>query len=319
MNSQNQMNKFQNISKNRLKENSKSNININRPTGSTTYSKNKKSLEKMLREYQTFCKKYFGESTPIASMTEERMNKLLEDENNFKDKDLLEEDKQHFLETLEDNNKNNFNSEEICDKLPIDIFYNDNSVLGNHKNNKNDYKQRNKIIFNEIIKKEEKNENEEYNDFDNKENNELDHKENIEEIKDMKAKEIQRIYREQKYKKKERIYFGYDKDQLNILKIYIDDLDENGNIIKLDIIKYSIKENKSTFIKIPINNLLKVESITKDNIIKSLEDIILKIDSLNKTEKISEKNEKEIENSKDNKKEKDEEKVLDEDGEEYTF
>ena len=33
-------------------------------------------MEKMLREYQTFCKKYFGESTPIGSMTEERMNKL---------------------------------------------------------------------------------------------------------------------------------------------------------------------------------------------------------------------------------------------------
>ena len=148
------MNKYQNIQKNKFKENSKT--NMNKPAGSTTYSKNKKSLEKMLREYQTFCKKYFGESTPIGSMTEERMNKLLEDENNFKNNDLLEEDKYHFLETLEDNNKNNFDFEEICDKLPADIFYNENSVLGNHKNNKNDYKQRNKIIFNENTKKEEK-------------------------------------------------------------------------------------------------------------------------------------------------------------------
>ena len=317
MNSQNQMNKFQNISKNKLKENSKT--NINKPAGSTTYSKNKKSLEKMLREYQTFCKKYFGESTPIGSMTEERMNKLLEDENNFKNNDLLEEDKCHFLETLEDNTKNNFDFEEICDKLPADIFYNENSVLGNHKNNKNDYKQRNKTIFNEITKKEEKTENEEYNDFDNKENNELENKENMEEIKNIKAKEIQRIYREKKYKKKERIYFGYDKDKLNILKIYIDDLDDNGNIIKLDIDKYSIKENKSMFNKISIKNLLNVESISKDNLIKNLEEIILKIDCMNKTEKIPEKNEKEIENNKDGKKEKEEENVLDEDGEEYTF
>ena len=317
MNSQNQMNKFQNISKNKLRENSKT--NINKPAGSTTYSKNKKSLEKMLREYQTFCKKYFGESTPIGSMTEERMNKLLEDENNFKNNDLLEEDKYHFLETLEDNNKNNLDFEEICDKLPADIFYNEISVLGNHKNNKNDYKQRNKIIFNEITKKEEKTENEEYNDFDNKENNELENKENIEEIKNIKAKEIQRIYREKKYKKKERIYFGYDKDKLNILKIYIDDLDDNGNIIKLDIDKYSIKENKSMFNKISIKNLLNVESISKDNLVKNLEEIILKIDCMNKTEKIPEKNEKEIENNKDDKKEKEEENVLDEDGEEYTF
>ena len=317
MNSQNQMNKFPNISKNKLKENSKS--NLTKPTGSTTYSKNKKSLEKMLREYQTFCKKYFGESTPIGSMTEERMNKLLEDENNFKDKELLEEDKQRFLETLEVNNKNNFNSEEICDKLPMDIFYNENSVLGNHKNNKNDYKQRNKILFNEGIKKEEKNENEEYNDFDNKENNEMEHKENIEEIKNLKAKEIQRVYREKRIKNKERIYFGYDKDKVNIIKIYIDDLDDNGNIIKLDVNKYSIKENKSMFFKIPINNLLKVDTISKDKLIQNLENIINKIDCMNKNEKISEKNEKEIENNKDNKKEKEEEKVLDEDGEEYTF
>ena len=317
MNSQNQMNKFQNISKNKLKENSKT--NINKPAGSTTYSKNKKSLEKMLREYQTFCKKYFGESTPIGSMTEERMNKLLEDENNFKDKELIEEDKHHFLETLEVNNKNNFNSEEICDKLPMDIFYNENSVLGNHKNNKNDYKQRNKILFNENTKKEEKNENEEYNDFDNKENNEMEHKENIEEIKNLKAKEIQRVYREKRFKNKERIYFGYDKDKLNILKIYIDDLDDSGNIIKLDINKYSIKENKSIFFKKSINDLLNVESISKDKLIQSLEDIIPKIDCMDKNEKISEKNEKEKKKKKDNKKEKEEEKVLDEDGEEYTF
>ena len=201
-------NKHQNIQKNKIKENSK--ININKPQGSTTYSKNKKSLEKMLREYQTFCKKYFGESTPIGSMTEERMNKLLEDENNIKEKDLLEE-KIQFLETLEDNNE--FNKEEICDQLPIDILYNDNNILGNHKNNKNDYKQRNKIIFNEILK-EDKIDNIEYNDF--------EQNENLEEIKNKKVKLIQKIYRENKYKKKERIYFGYDKEKLNILKIYID-------------------------------------------------------------------------------------------------
>ena len=313
MNSQNQMNKFQNISKNRLKENSK--VNLNKPTGSTAYSKNKKSLEKMLREYQTFCKKYFGESTPIGAMTEERMNKLLEDENNLKNRDLLEEDKLQFLETLEDNNKSTFDSEEICDTLPIDIFYNENNILGNHKNNKNDYKQRNKILFNEITKKEEKNEKEEYNDF--------EQKENMEEIKNRKAKEIQRIYREKKYKKKERIYFGYDKEKSNILKIYIDDLDDNGNIIKLDINKYSIKENKSMFVKIPINNLLKINSISKEDIRKNLEDITLKIDEIIKNGKISDENIKENDNKnkneKEKEKEKEEEKVLDENGEEYTF
>ena len=293
MNSQNQMNnKHQNIQKNKIKENSK--ININKPQGSTTYSKNKKSLEKMLREYQTFCKKYFGESTPIGSMTEERMNKLLEDENNIKEKDLLEE-KIQFLETLEDNNNNNeFNKEEICDQLPIDILYIDNNILGNHKNNKNDYKQRNKIIFNEILK-EDKVDNIEYNDF--------EQNENLEEIKNKKVKLIQKIYRENKYKKKERIYFGYDKEKLNILKIYIDSLDNNGNIIKIDVNNYSIKECKNKYIKINIKDLLNVDFITKDKINDLIDDIILMINN----EKPKEKNEKE------------EDKVLDEDGEEYTF
>ena len=305
MNSQNQMNKFQNMSKNKFKENSK--ININKPTGSSTYSKNKKSLEKMLREYQTFCKKYFGESTPIGSMTEERMNKLLEDENNLKDKDLIEEDKQHFLETLEDNDKNNHNNEDICDNLPIDVFYNENSILGNHKNNKNDYKQRNKIIFNEIILKEKKIENEEYNDFENK-------KENIEDLKNKKVELIQRIYRDKKYKKKERIYFGYDNEKLNIVKIYIDNIDDNGNILKLDINNYSIKENVNKYIKINIKNLLDIDSLSKEEFNKKKEYIINKISFIikNGDKNVKENIDKSIQ-------EKEEEKVVDENGEEYTF
>jgi len=307
------MNKYQNIQKNKFKENSK--ININKPTGSSIYSKNKKSLEKMLREYQTFCKKYFGESTPIGSMTEERMNKLLEDENNLKENNLFEVDKQHFLDTLDDNKNINFSSDEICDSLPLDIFYNDNSALGNHKNNKNDYKQRNKILFNQTTKKEEKTEKEEYNDFEEKEN------ENTEEIKNRNAKEIQRIYREKKYEKKERIYFGYDKEKLNILKVYIDDKDNDGNIKKLDINIYSINENRNRYIKADMNSLLKIDKISKDELLKNLDEIIDKINTMFISKEVSDKNTKEIAevDSKKNEKDDEEEKVLDEDGEEYTF
>ena len=313
MNSKNQMNKYQNIQKNKFKENSK--ININKPTGSTIYSKNKKSLEKMLREYQTFCKKYFGESTPIGSMTEERMNKLLEDENNLKENNLFEVDKQHFLDTLDDNKNINFSSDEICDSLPLDIFYNDNSALGNHKNNKNDYKQRNKILFNQTTKKEEKTEKEEYNDFEEKENEITD------EIKNRNAKEIQRIYREKKYEKKERIYFGYDKEKLNILKVYIDDKDNDGNIKKLDINIYSINENRNRYIKADMNSLLKIDKISKDELLKNLDEIIDKINTMFISKEASDKNAKEIAevDSKKNEKDDEEEKVLDEDGEEYTF
>ena len=307
------MNKYQNIQKNKFKENSK--ININKPTGSTIYSKNKKSLEKMLREYQTFCKKYFGESTPIGSMTEERMNKLLEDENNLKENNLFEVDKQHFLDTLDDNKNINFSSDEICDSLPLDIFYNDNSALGNHKNNKNDYKQRNKILFNQTTKKEEKTEKEEYNDFEEKEN------ENTEEIKNRNAKEIQRIYREKKYEKKERIYFGFDKEKLNILKVYIDDKDNDGNIKKLDINIYSISENRNRCIKADMNSLIKIDKISKDELLKNLDEIIDKINTMFISKDVSDKNTKEIAevDSKKNEKDDEEEKVLDEDGEEYTF
>ena len=307
------MNKYQNIQKNKFKENSK--ININKPTGSTIYSKNKKSLEKMLREYQTFCKKYFGESTPIGSMTEERMNKLLEDENNLKENNLFEVDKQHFLDTLDDNKNINFSSDEICDSLPLNIFYNDNSALGNHKNNKNDYKQRNKILFNQTTKKEEKTEKEEYNDFEEKENEITD------EIKNRNAKEIQRIYREKKYEKKERIYFGYDKEKLNILKVYIDDKDNDGNIKKLDINIYSISENRNRYIKTDINSLLKIDKISKDELLKNLDEIIDKINTMFISKEVSDKNAKEIVevDSKKNEKDDEEEKVLDEDGEEYTF
>ena len=304
------MNKLPNMSKNKFKENSK--INMNKPTGSTAYSKNKKSLEKMLREYQTFCKKYFGDSTPIGSMTEERMNKLLEDENNLNVKDLLEEDKQQFLDTLEEKNINIFNSDEICDTLPLEIFYNDDNILGNHKNNKNDYFQRNKIIFNEIPLKEEKNETElEYNDFEKKEN--------LEDIKNKKAEEIQKKYREYnniKNKKKERIFFGYDKEKLNVLKIYVDERDDNGNIIKLVINNYSIEEKKTKFFILNINNILDSQSVSKEEIMKNIEDIRDRIVDFLKN-KNGYKNITEKENKKKN--ENEEEKVVDEDGEEYTF
>ena len=308
MNSQNQMNKYQNSTKNKYKENSK--MNSGKIMGSSTYSKNKKSLEKMLREYQTFCKKYFGESTPIGSMTEERMNKLLEDENNIKEKHLLEEDKQHFLDTLEDNNKDDFNNEEICDTLPMDLIYNDNNLLGNNKNNKNDYKQRNKIIINQvnkeenmdnnilkekIIEKEEtENENKEYDDFEKKE-------ENI----------------ETEDKNKELIYSGYDKEKLNIIKIYIDNINDNDKIKKINVKKDSIKDNKNKYYELEIKNLLKMESISKEEINKYLEDIIDKVEIMIKKD-INNSFEN-INNENENKNEKEEEKVLDEDGEEYTF
>jgi len=311
MNSQNQMNKFQNMTKNKLKENSK--MNSGKIMGSSTYSKNKKSLEKMLREYQTFCKKYFGESTPIGSMTEERMNKLLEDENNIKEKNLLEEDKQHFLDTLEDNCKDNFNNEEICDTIPIDLIYNENNLLGNHKNNKNDYKQRNKILFNQVSK----GENMDNNILKEKitEKEETEKTENVNKEYDDFEKKEENIETEEK--NKVLIYSGYDKEKLNILKIYIDDKDDNDKINKIEVKKNSIKDNKNKFYELEIINLLKLKSISKEEINKYLEDIIDKVEIIIKND-INNSFDNII-NENENKSVKEEEKVLDEDGEEYTF
>ena len=311
MNSQNQMNKYQNSTKNKYKENTK--MNSGKIMGSSTYSKNKKSLEKMLREYQTFCKKYFGESTPIGSMTEERMNKLLEDENNIKEKNLLEEDKQHFLDTLEDNCKDNFNNEEICDTIPIDLIYNENNLLGNHKNNKNDYKQRNKILFNQVSK----GENMDNNILKEKitEKEETEKTENVNKEYDDFEKKEENIETEEK--NKVLIYSGYDKEKLNILKIYIDDKDDNDKINKIEVKKNSIKDNKNKFYELEIINLLKLKSISKEEINKYLEDIIDKVEIIIKND-INNSFDN-ITNENENKNVKEEEKVLDEDGEEYTF
>ena len=109
------------------------------------------------------------------------------------------------------------------------------------------------------------------------------------------------------------IYSGYDKEKLNELKIYIDSLDENGNIIKINVMKISLKDNKDKFYEIKIKDLLKNESISKEEINKNIEDIKDKIEIMIKS--FEEINSSENEN----KNEKEEEKVLDEDGEEYTF
>ena len=101
---------------------------------------------------------------------------------------------------------------------------------------------------------------------------------------------IQKIYRENKYKKKERIYFGYDKEKLNILKIYIDSLDNNGNIIKIDVNNYSIKECKNKYVKINIKDLLNVDFITKDKINDLIDDIILMINNEKPKEKMGKDN-----------------------------
>ena len=305
---------------NKYKENSKDNKSL----GSTAYSKNKKALDQMLREYQSFCKKYFGESTPIGSMTEERMNKLLEDQENninqnqknknieneqffdiFKDKDEINENEEFLFD--------NFN---ILDELPNDLAYSENNRLGNHKNTKNDYERRNKILFKEKLeikeedikkeeKKEIKKEEEEKNNKNEEEYDDFEKEENIEDIKNKKAKIIQEVYRNKKTKNKERLYFGYDKSKNNILWIFSDKIDSDKNIISIIIKCFNINQKNDFIIKKNIKELLNFDSISKDKMQENMEDIIGKLDNINKNK---------LEQNNNN-----EEKVVDEDGEEYTF
>ena len=130
----------------------------NQPYGSSVYSKNKNNLDKMMRDYQLFVKKYLGENTPISSMKDERMNKLWEDENNKNNQYLFldEQNNNEFMKILKNNNDLDFGDEDISIQLPSEeeFLYSLDDKLGNHKNNKNDYSRREKLLF----KKEEKEE-----------------------------------------------------------------------------------------------------------------------------------------------------------------
>jgi hypothetical protein len=185
-----------NKKKNELVENSKNNKSI----GSSIYSKNKKLLDKMLRDYQSFCKKYFGESTPIGSMTEERMNKLLEEEQYDKNQPnkiniLGNNNNEQFCDIFKDKNENNdidFENENIFAEISNDLPFSENNRLGLHKNNKNDYKRR-ILNLTKLKEKEEK--------------KEIEKKEKNEEIEKIKKDEINNLKLMEKNKKnKEKDY-----------------------------------------------------------------------------------------------------------------
>ena len=336
MNKQKNINQPLNPKINKFKEISKDNKSL----GSTTYSKNKKQLDQMLREYQSFCKKYFGESTPIGSMTEERMNKLLEDQDNntnliknciqndnfndqfsdiLKENDEIYEDELFFL-----GNKN------ILDYIPNDFPYSEIDRLGNHKNTKNDYNRRSNLLFKtkekkenkEDEKKEEKEIKEKKEDIindDNKKDEEYDdfeHDENIEEIKNKKAILIQKIYRNKKIKNKEKLYFGYDNSKNNALWIFANKFDSKDNIKSIIIKCFNINKKKEFTFNQTIKDLLNVDFISKEEIKKNMSKIIDKIGGVLEKNEIN-KNDEKINNEINNKKEIN--KGLEDEDEEYTF
>ena len=93
----------------------------NNPFTQSEYYKNKKQLNKMMKDYQIFVKKYIGDAIPISSITEERMNKLLNEEN-YRNKNVFldEEYNNEFQQILKNNKDLDFGEEIISMELPSD-------------------------------------------------------------------------------------------------------------------------------------------------------------------------------------------------------
>ena len=154
------------------KKNIKNKYNNNQQYGSSCYANDKNNLDKMMLEYQQFVKRYLGESSPISNMSDEKMNKLLEDKSNrYK---LFEGPE--FQRILKKNDDLDFGNEDFCIQLPEEeeFMYSQDDKLGNNKNNKNDYARRKKLLFKEI-QKSDSNEKEKDNEIEKeKENEQID-------------------------------------------------------------------------------------------------------------------------------------------------
>lgn len=74
---------------------------------SANYNSSHNNLPKMLKDYQQFCQKYFGNTTPIASMDPEKIDKIFGEEENNKEEpkkpEISKETKNKLSLTMLDN------------------------------------------------------------------------------------------------------------------------------------------------------------------------------------------------------------------------
>ena len=110
---------------------------------SANYKSNKNNLPKMLKDYQLFCQKYFGNTTPIASMSQERFEKVFNEENKEQHQPQNEPHNKISLSMLE-NDTYDFcysclNIEGALDKITNSEIFAKEQKLGYGKNDKNDY------------------------------------------------------------------------------------------------------------------------------------------------------------------------------------
>ena len=189
-------------------------FNNNKLFFSSKYSKNKNKLNQRIRDYQLFVKKYLGDINPIASMTEERMNELFRDQE-VNNKIIIDNEKNIIFQKILKNNEDlDFDEEDFLIPSNEEFIYDINNKLGKHKNNKNDYFHREKILFKneEKVEKEpeieeepknEEEENNEYNDIEKKEEEKQEKEEKEEEKEDKEEKNNENKDFEEKEEEKE--------------------------------------------------------------------------------------------------------------------
>ena len=128
--------------KNEIKRNNnnerKSNQNL-KNVNLKELSENTKNLNKMLKDYQNFCQKYFGDSTPIAAMSQERLNSLMKTDIKENEKKNNNDKKINYIKPNKNSNLNINLS--MLDNDDYDFYFN-----GFNLNNSF-----NKIIKGEIV------------------------------------------------------------------------------------------------------------------------------------------------------------------------
>ena len=93
--------------------------------------------------------------------------------------------------------------------------------------------------------------------------------------KEIKAKKIQKIFREKRCG--ERLYLGMDKSHSNIIRIYVYGYDKNKKIKSIIIFVYLLLDGELLVLKKSIKDLLKRDSISKNSLMKCMNEVIEKI------------------------------------------
>jgi hypothetical protein len=88
------------------------------------------------------------------------------------------------------------------------------------------------------------------------------------------AKRIQDIFREKRTR--ERLYVGFDKSKNKVVRVYVNEYDENKKIKSLKFLCYFLDEKRNMLVEKDIKQLLHINSISKEGAKKIIDDIIEK-------------------------------------------